>query len=121
ICARQDKCIAFFSMLLASFSYVLILYSSEARGYAPLIFFCFLCFLILHSFFENPRWQLAGLFSLSAILGFTSHLTFLIFLAASLVWFWVRLLRLKFSTPRIIGWTAACYAATFSYLVALSV
>ena len=65
--ARQDKSTAFFSMLLVSFSYVLILYSSEARGYAPLIFFCFLCFLILHSFFENPRWQLAVMFSLGAI------------------------------------------------------
>jgi len=117
--ARQDKGTAFFSMLLASFSYVLILYSSEARGYAPLIFFCFLCFLILHSFFENPRWQLAGLFSLSAILGFTSHLTFLIFLAASLIWFWVRLLRKKFSIPSIAGWTAACYAAPLTYLITL--
>jgi hypothetical protein len=119
--ARRDRCTAFFSMFLVSFSYVLILYSSEARGYAPLIFFCFLCFLILHAFFGNPRWQLAGLFSLSAILGFTSHLTFLIFLGASLVWFWVRLLQLKFSTPKIIGWTAACYAAPFIYLVALYV
>jgi len=116
---RQNKAAAFFSMLLVSFSYVLILYSSEARGYAPLIFFCFSCFFILHSFFENPRWQLAGLFSLSAILGFTSHLTFLIFLCASLVWFWVRLFRLKFSTTGIIGWTAACYAAPFIYLVAI--
>ncbi len=117
--ARQDKSTAFFSMLLVSFSYVLILYSSEARGYAPLIFFCFLCFLILHSFFENPRWQLAVMFSLGAILGFTSHLTFLVFLSASLVWFWVRLLRLRYSVPRIIGWTAACYAAPFIYLLTL--
>jgi hypothetical protein len=117
--ARQDKSTAFFSTLLVSFSYVLILYSSEARGYSPLIFFCFLCFLVLQSFLENPRWQLAGLFSLSAILGFTSHLTFLIFLCASLVWFWARLLRLKFSIPTIIGWTPACYAAPFIYLVAL--
>jgi len=117
--ARQDRWTAFFSILLVSFSYVLILYSSEARGYAPLIFFCFLCFLILHSFFENPRWQLAVMFSLGAILGFTSHLTFFIFLSASLVWFWVRLLRLRYSVPKIIGWTAACYAAPFIYLLTL--
>jgi hypothetical protein len=117
--ARQDRWTGFFSMLLVSFSYVLILYSSEARGYAPLIFFCFSCFLILQLFLEKPRWQLASLFSLSAILGLTSHLTFLIFLAASLVWFWVRLFRLGFPVPRIIRWAVACYGAPFVYLVTL--
>src|SRR5207253_29604 len=34
--ARRDRWTGFFSMLLASFSYVLVLYSSEARGYGPL-------------------------------------------------------------------------------------
>src|SRR6266704_6311654 len=47
---RRDRTTAFFSMLLVSFSYVMILYSSEARGYAPLIFSCFSGFLILQSF-----------------------------------------------------------------------
>jgi hypothetical protein len=117
--ARRDKWTAFFSMFLVSFSFVLILYSSEARGYAPLIFFCFLCFLILQSFFDKPRWQLASLFSLSAVIGFTSHLTFLIFLCASLIWFWVRLFRLQFSLAGIAAWTAALYAIPFIYLGAL--
>jgi hypothetical protein len=117
--ARRDKWTAFFSMFLVSFSYVLILYSSEARGYSPLILFCFLCFLVLHSFFDKPRWQSAALFSLSAVLGLTSHLTFLIFLCASLLWFWVRLLGLKWSVPRIAVWTAACYATPFIYFVTL--
>jgi hypothetical protein len=117
--ARRDKRTAFFSMLLVSSSYVMILYSSEARGYMPLIFFCFLCFLVLQSFLERPRWQTAALFSLSAILGFTSHLTFATFFFASLAWFCTRLLRLKFSVSRIMLWTAACYAAPFIYLAAL--
>ena len=117
--ARRDKPTAFFSALLVSFSYVMILYSSEARGYAALIFFGFLCFLILDLFFEKPRWQMAALFSLSAVLGLTSHLTFLIFLCASLAWFWTRLFRVKFSIPKVIGWTAACYAAPSLYLLIL--
>lgn len=117
--ARRDRWTAFFSMFLISFSYVLILYSSEARGYAPLIFFCFLCFLILQSFFDKPSWQLASLFSLSVVIGFTSHLTFLIFLCASLIWFWVRLFRLQFSLAGIAAWTAALYAIPFIYLGAL--
>ncbi|MEY2542727.1 MAG: hypothetical protein QOE81_188 [Verrucomicrobiota bacterium] len=117
--ARRDKLAAFFSALLVSFSYVMILYSSEARGYAALIFFCFLCFLILESLLDTPRWQMAALFSLSAVLGLTSHLTFLIFLCASLAWFWARLFRLKFSISRVLGWTAACYAAPWLYLLVL--
>jgi hypothetical protein len=117
--ARRDTWTAFFSMFLVSFSYVLILYSSEARGYAPLIFFCFLSFLILHKFFDNPHWQLAVMFSLSVILGLTSHLTYFIFLCASLVWFCARLFRMKWPLPRIAAWTAACYAAPAIYLVVL--
>ena len=117
--ARRDRWTAFFTMFLVSFSYVLILYSSEARGYAPLIFSCFLCFLVLNSFFDRPRWKSAALFSISAVLGLTSHLTFLIFLCASLPWFWVRLLKLRWPMPRIAAWTAACYAAPFIYFVAL--
>ncbi|HME87851.1 MAG TPA: glycosyltransferase family 39 protein [Chthoniobacterales bacterium] len=117
--ARQGKWTAFFCMLLVSFSYVLILYSSEARGYAPLIFFCFACFLILHRFLEKPRWPLAVLFSVCAILGFASHLTFFIFAGASLVWFGVCLHRIKFPIRQIASWTLACYAAPFISLLAL--
>lgn len=117
--ARQDKSTAFFSALLISFSYVLILYSSEARGYAQLVFFCFFCFLILRSFFDKRRWQLGILFSLSAVLGFTSHLTFLIFLLASLIWFWVRLFRSNLSLPKIAIWTVAFYAIPCLFLAAL--
>jgi Dolichyl-phosphate-mannose-protein mannosyltransferase len=116
---RWGKATASFSMLLVSFSYVMILYSSEARGYAPLIFFCFLCFLVLQSFLDRPRWRAAALFSICAILGFTSHLTFLTFLCASLIWFWARSLSLKFSLRRIAGWTAACYAAPLIYVLAI--
>src|SRR4029077_19307910 len=47
---RRNKSAALFSMLIVAFSYVLVLYSSEARGYGSLIFFCFLCFLSLQSF-----------------------------------------------------------------------
>lgn len=117
--ALRDKWAAFFSTFLVGFSYVLILYSSEARGYAPLIFFCFLCFFVLELFFEKPGWKLACLFSVSAVLGFTSHLTFIIFLSASLIWFLVRLSRLKLSVARIAAWTTACYAIPCIYLGAL--
>jgi len=117
--ARRDQWTAFFSMFLVSFSYVAILYSSEARGYAPLVFFCFLCFLSLESFFDKPRWQMAALFSLSAVLGLTSHLTFIIFLSASLIWPWLRLFQSESTLAGIAGWTFAFYAIPLFYLGAL--
>ena len=116
---RTDKATAFFSMLLVGFSYVMILYSSEARGYSPLIFFCFLCFLILQSFLDRPRWQAAALFSIGAILGIMSHLTFVTFLCASLLWFWIRLRREAFPVGTMVRWSAACYAAPLAFLAIL--
>lgn len=117
--ARRGKPTAFFSMFLVSFSYVLILYSSETRGYALLVFFCFACLLILQNFLAKPRWQLAALFSLSAVLGLTSHLTFFIFLCASLVWFCVHLFQRNCSIARTAQWAFACYALPLLYLVTL--
>jgi Dolichyl-phosphate-mannose-protein mannosyltransferase len=116
---RTDKATAFFSMFLVGLSYVMILYSSEARGYAPLIFFCFLCFLILQSFLDRPRWHTAALFSICAILGFTSHLTFLTFFLSSLVWFEIRLRRRGFPVWSMLRWSAACYAVPLAFVAAL--
>ena len=113
---RRDRWTALFSMLLVSFSYVAVLYSSEARGYATLVFFCFLCFLILESFFEKPSWQLAAWFSVSAVFGFTSHLTFVIFAAASLVWFLAHLFRAEMPVGKIVAWSLGFYAVPFAYL-----
>jgi hypothetical protein len=117
--ARENKASAFFSMLVVALSYVLILYSSEARGYSSLIFFCFACFLILQSLLARPRWELAALFSLFAVLGLTSHLTFLVFIAGSLPWFCLRLYRRGLSVARIALWAVGCYGVAFGYLVAL--
>jgi hypothetical protein len=97
------------------------LYSSEARGYASVIFFCFACFLILLSFLEQPRWDRAFLFSICAVLGFTSHLTFLIFIAGSLPWFWLRLQRQGSPFAKIIAWTLGCYGLPLAYLLSLYV
>ena len=117
--AKQNKWSAFFSTLLVSFSYVLVLYSSEARGYASLVFFCFACFLVLQSFLENPRWHLAAVFTVCAGFGFTSHLTFFVFIAGSLPWFCLRLRRLGMSVLKIGLWTLACYAIPLAYLLLL--
>lgn len=116
---RRSRATAFFSMALVALSYVLVLYSSEARGYGSLIFFSFLCFVALQSFFDRPRWQAAALFSIGAILGFSSHLTFLIFLLASFIWFCVWSVQSRSPLRKIITNAIFCYAAPALYLGAL--
>lgn len=116
---RRNKAAALFSMLMVAFSYVLVLYSSEARGYGSLIFFSFLCFLSLQSFLDRPRWQAALLFSLGGVLGFLSHLTFVIFLLASVLWFWARSFRIGHSASQVLKNTIGCFGAPALCLLAL--
>jgi hypothetical protein len=71
---------------LTASSYLLIHYSSEARGYAPALFFSFLAFWAMDNFLETKRRGMALLFSASVILGFLSHLTFLYPYIALALW-----------------------------------
>lgn len=72
--SKHDAVIA--SLLFAA-SFQMVLYSSEARGYGPAIFFALLCFLLLLK--GEPKSQLhAFLFNASAMLGLLSHLTFVV-------------------------------------------
>ena len=77
---------AVFAMILTSCSYFMVLYSSEARGYAAVVFCSFLCFYLLERFLDTRRWPFAVLFSVSAVLGMLSHLLFLNCLLATLPW-----------------------------------
>ena len=90
---RRNTASGLLAMLLTASSYVLILYASEARGYATAVFFSFLSFYLLDRYLETRRWPLALMFSLSAVLGFLSHMVFLGFYAAALVWSGYRLMK----------------------------
>jgi len=71
---------------LVTTSYPLVHYSSEARGYALLIFFAFLAFYGAQRFLRQPNWLNASLIWVAVILGFTAHLTYLHVLIALTVW-----------------------------------
>ncbi|UCD65303.1 MAG: hypothetical protein JSW69_04525 [Deltaproteobacteria bacterium] len=67
------------ALLLAGTSYPLILYFSEARGYAPAIFFAISTFIVLQKYEEQKTpLRLIGIWLLIS-LGLLSHLTFIIF------------------------------------------
>lgn len=69
------------ALLLATFSYPLIVYSSEARGYAPAIFFVLISFGAFDHYRRKAGWGSLLIFWLASILGILAHLTFICVLA----------------------------------------
>ena len=116
---RRNGRAACFAMLLVAFSYVQILYSSEARGYAEVVFFSFLSFYALEDYLEKQGWQSALLFSISSILGFASHLIFLNFFCAAILWSGWRWMKSGLGAGRMIKAMLACHAAPAAFLMAL--
>jgi hypothetical protein len=68
---------ALFSMVLSGGSFILVEYSSEARGYAPAACFAVLAFWLMDRFLNQQRWIDVFGFWVCAVLGFLAHLTFL--------------------------------------------
>ncbi|MDQ2869071.1 MAG: glycosyltransferase family 39 protein [Verrucomicrobiota bacterium] len=83
---RRSRSAAFFAMILTAFSYVQVLYSDEARGYAALVFFALLYFYALQLLLARPDWRRAAMVALTAILGLSAQLIFLNAFAAAVVW-----------------------------------
>ncbi len=121
IAARHNARAAGIALFLFTFSYVQILYSSEARGYSEVVFFSFASWFALNKYLDNANWRWAAVFSLSSILGFAADVLFLNFYCAALLWSaW------KFSsiTPRVKNATIArsmlaCHAAPLIFFTAL--
>jgi hypothetical protein len=116
---RRSKVTALILMLLTAFSYVLVLYSSEARGYSLVVFFCLLSFLLLSRYLDNLKWGWAALFSLGAVLGFLSHLVFTHFYLAALAWSAYRLSQKGVRGKRLIGALGMCHAVPILFLAFL--
>ncbi len=107
---RRNMASALLAMLVTGSSYVMIVYSSEARGYAPAVFFSFLSFYLLDRYLETRRWPYALTFSLTAVLGFLAQLVFLGFYAAALVWSGYRLMKSRLGPKQIVIAVIACHA-----------
>lgn len=63
--------------VLFCFSYWMVHYTSEARGYAYVVLFVLIAYGLLQKLRENPNKNLVIAFNLTCILGFLSHLTFM--------------------------------------------
>ncbi len=72
------------AVLLTATSYPLLLYFSEARGYAPAIFFALSSYAIWHRNYRDFSFFRLLAFWLTSILGILSHMSFAIVVAAFL-------------------------------------
>ena len=113
---ERNMATAVFAMALTTGSYVLILYSSEARGHASVIFFSFLSYYLLDRYLKEQRSTVALLFSFSAVLGLLSHLIFLNFYLAAALWSAVHLIRTQRSVKRVLVGLCLCHAAPVAFV-----
>ena len=84
--SRKSRNVPFAAAILVAFSYLLVTYGSEARGYSLAIFFALASYRSIERFLESGRAVWAAVFAGAAILGILSHLTFLFPLAGTLAW-----------------------------------
>ena len=85
-----EGCIA---VILTSWSYLLIHFGTEARGYSLAIFFAMLAWYALQQFEERRSWIWTIVFWSAVVLGFLAHLEFVICFAGLAAWALWRLAR----------------------------
>jgi uncharacterized membrane protein len=100
-----------------AFSYLHVVYSSEARGYEPAVCFALAAFGLLADHVDRPRRWSATLFATTVILGMMSHLGFVQFYIA--VGLWHAWLTHKKSTPGGLRSLFAWHLAPVAYLTFL--
>jgi hypothetical protein len=83
------------AMLLVGGSYLCIHFSSEARGYAYVVFFSLLAVGLQGAALERRRAIVDAFLAVTLVLGMLSHLTFLYSWASILAWAMLRTLRSK--------------------------
>jgi len=72
--------------VLAGFSHLLIFFSSSGRGYMPMLLFGYLSYRVMDRYRQAPRARTAILFSVTAVIAFLWHLTYIVLYAALAAW-----------------------------------
>src|SRR5262245_53804686 len=90
--SRLEGCIA---VILTSWSYLLIHFGTEARGFSLAIFFALLAWYALQQFEERRSWTWIIAFWSAVVLGFLAHLEFAICFAGLVVWALWRFVRYR--------------------------
>jgi hypothetical protein len=81
--SQLEACVA---VILTSWSYLLIHFGTEARGYSLAIFFALLSWYALQQFEERRSWIWIIVFWSAVMLGFLAHLEFAVCFAGLVAW-----------------------------------
>lgn len=81
------------ALLLTGTSFVFVQYSSEARGYAYLLLFVFLCVWLMQRIDQTPRPRNELLFGIGASLGFLAHFLFVAAYGGLAIWSLISVVR----------------------------
>jgi uncharacterized membrane protein len=84
--ARRSRLEGYTAVILTSWSYLLIHYGTEARGYSLAIFFALLAWYALQQFEETRSWIWTIVFWSAVILGFLAQLEFAVCFAGLVAW-----------------------------------
>lgn len=107
---RERRADAIAAAALLALSYPLVLYSAEARGYAPALFAALASFYAVERFWERPRPAPLVVFWAAAILGMLGHAIYLQAYLALLLWSGVRAVQTAGASARAVRTFAACQA-----------
>jgi len=107
-----------FALALCSFSYLLVLYSSEARGYMPMLSLAAALMCLLPLYERERRLTIAMLVWLGAVLGFLSQFTFAHFYAAFLGWSSLRAYK-RGGRPELFETLAVLHLAPLAFFVVI--
>jgi hypothetical protein len=83
---RQSRLAGCIAVILTSWSYLLIHFGREARGYSLAIFFALLAWYSLQRSEEKRSWTWTIVFWSAVMLGFFAHLEFAVCFAGLVVW-----------------------------------
>jgi hypothetical protein len=113
--SRRSRSEGFAAGLLCATSYLLVHFSSEARGYSLVVFFGLASFALLQDFPQRRGAFRVGLFWVCAVLGFLSQLMYVHVFAAAGLWMALRLWRAGRLVPDLARLFAApaLFAACF--------
>ncbi len=118
---RRGPAAVYFTTIVVSSSYLLVLYSSEIRGYSTLVFFSFLSLLLIEEYLQRDRCGIGIAFSVCAVLGLLSQLLFVSVLLSALTWSVWHAVRHRLSFGAAATRIALCYALPMACLGALYV
>jgi len=90
--SRLEGCIA---VILTAWSYLLIHFGTEARGYSLAIFFALLAWYALQQLEEKRSWIWIIVFWSAVVLGFLAHLEFAVCFAGLVAWALWRFVRYR--------------------------